>query len=173
MTEPTSESLPPDVVTDLYNRHARDLAAFLLGLLGTHEDADEALQSTFLKTIQQGHNVNLAAFRAWLFRVAFNEAMLLKRRAKTRKRSLSNLSNLLKPNESDVAQLVSDADLQDRAVAALDQLPEAQRQVVRMRIYDDMTFAAIADHLAVPLGTVLSRMRLAMKKLLGILPKQE
>lgn len=173
MSEPTSESLPPDIVAQLYDSHSKDLAAFLLGILGKHADADEALQSTFVKTIEQGHKVNQAAFRAWLFRVAFNQAMLIKRKAKTRQRSLGNLADLLNPAESNVAKLVSDADLQDRAVVALRQLPEAQQQVVRLRIYEDLTFAAIADQLGLPLGTVLSRMRLAMKKMLAILPNDE
>ncbi len=48
---------------------------------------------------------------------------------------------------------------------ALAELPADQRQVVEMRIYQDKTFAAIADELSAPLGTVLTRMRLALKRL--------
>ena len=47
----------------------------------------------------------------------------------------------------------------------LESLPDEQRRVVRMRIYEEKTFAAIAAELNAPLGTVLTRMRLALKKL--------
>jgi RNA polymerase sigma-70 factor (ECF subfamily) len=50
---------------------------------------------------------------------------------------------------------------------ALDELPAEQRQVVRMRIYEDKTFAVIAKELKIPLGTALARMRSAGRKLRG------
>ncbi len=53
----------------------------------------------------------------------------------------------------------------ERVKQALETLPNQQRTVVRMRIYEEKTFAVIADELGIPLGTVLTRMRLAIKKL--------
>ena len=47
----------------------------------------------------------------------------------------------------------------------LAELPPDQQHVVRQRMYEGKTFAVIADELNVPLGTVLTRMRLAMEKL--------
>jgi RNA polymerase sigma-70 factor (ECF subfamily) len=52
---------------------------------------------------------------------------------------------------------------------ALEQLPPAQREVVRMRIYEGKTFASIAEELKIPLGTALGRMRSALEKLRSIL----
>ena len=54
---------------------------------------------------------------------------------------------------------------------AIGDLPEDQRDVVRSRIYEDKTFAVIAEELGVPLGTVLTRMRLAMQKLQRVLSR--
>ncbi len=53
----------------------------------------------------------------------------------------------------------------ERVRQALGELPPDQRQVVEMRIYEDKTFAVIADELSAPLGTILTRMRLALKRL--------
>ena len=47
----------------------------------------------------------------------------------------------------------------------MQQLPAEQQFVVRQRIQEEKTFAVIADELQVPLGTVLTRMRLAIQKL--------
>jgi RNA polymerase sigma-70 factor (ECF subfamily) len=49
--------------------------------------------------------------------------------------------------------------------AALEELPPEQRRVVRMRIYENQTFAEIARELNIPLGTALGRMRAALVKL--------
>lgn len=49
--------------------------------------------------------------------------------------------------------------------AAIDQLPSEQRQIVMLRLGEEKSFAAIASELKLPLGTVLSRMRLALAKI--------
>ncbi len=48
---------------------------------------------------------------------------------------------------------------------ALDELPDHQREIVQGSMYDGKTFATLAQELNAPLGTVLTRMRLAWKKL--------
>jgi RNA polymerase sigma-70 factor (ECF subfamily) len=61
-------------------------------------------------------------------------------------------------------QLVSEEQVQ-RIRRALDQLPESQRWVVQQRFFQGRTFADMAAELNVPLGTVLTRLRLALGKL--------
>ena len=53
----------------------------------------------------------------------------------------------------------------ERIQEALADLPLEQQHVVRMRIYEQMTFAAIAAQTGIPLGTVITRMQLALRKL--------
>lgn len=53
----------------------------------------------------------------------------------------------------------------ERLQGALRQLPDDQRQIVQLRLVEDLTFREIADRMAIPLGTALSRMRLAVEKL--------
>jgi RNA polymerase sigma-70 factor (ECF subfamily) len=60
-----------------------------------------------------------------------------------------------------------------RVKAALDCLPPEQREVVHKRIYEQQTFAAIAEETGAPLGTVLTRMRLALKRLADHLASTE
>ncbi len=52
-------------------------------------------------------------------------------------------------------------------------LPADQLQVVQLRIYEEQTFQEIARRLELPLGTVLTRMRLALKKLQTSLRESE
>ena len=55
---------------------------------------------------------------------------------------------------------------------AIRELPAEQQQVVRMRIYENKTFAVIAAELGIPLGTALGRMRTALIKLRVKLERQ-
>ena len=163
---PDGVRLEPAVVATLYVEHADALRAFLRGVLKDTDLAAEALQATFVKAMEAGHTAREETLRGWLFRVAFNEAMLLRRRGSLHDRSIRQIAT----TENRVNAHSPDEDLcrwetVERVKEVLESLPDEQRRVVRMRIYEEKTFAAIAAELNAPLGTVLTRMRLALKKL--------
>ena len=165
MTAEESERIDPEKVTALYAEHADELQAFLIGVLRDAELAGEVVQATFSKTIESGHTAKQETMKGWLFRVAFNEAMAIRRRQKVHVKSIQKLA-WTKPNESESPEVsVVRWEVVERVKEAMKILPPEQRQVVRMRIYEEKTFAVIAEELSLPLGTVLTRMRLAMQKL--------
>jgi len=172
---------PADATNPLENEwfaeFSGELRAFLLGVLRNDDLAGEALQATLVKAVERGHEARLETRRGWLFRVALNEALVLKRRAKIQQKSFRELAQgdarrhesaggSVTRNESP-AGFALKAEVIERVRLALDDLPADQRRVVRMRIYEHKTFAVIANELKVPLGTVLTRMRLATEKLRG------
>ena len=161
--------------TDWFADFAGELRAFLLGVLRNDDLAGEALQTTLVKALERGHEARPETRRGWLFRVALNEALVLKRRAKIQVKTFRELAQSdarrhesaggsVTRNESPEG-FVLRAEVVDRVRLALDDLPAEQRRVVQMRIYEHKTFAIIASELKVPLGTVLTRMRLATEKL--------
>src|SRR5438105_2950495 len=77
--EPKTQSprLEADAVAALYREYAEELRCFLLGVLCSLELANEVLQITFAKTVEQGHTAQAESVKGWLFRVAYNEAMTL------------------------------------------------------------------------------------------------
>jgi RNA polymerase sigma-70 factor (ECF subfamily) len=156
----------------LYHEFAEDLGAFLTGVLKDADAAAEALQATFAKAVEVGQTVRVETVRGWLYRVAMNEALAVRRRRKVHEKSLRHLVAACRASE-----LPEDVVCREETVtavrAALETLPEEQRHVVRLRIYEEKTFAVIAEELGVPLGTVLTRMRLALKKLSARFPKPE
>lgn len=165
--------LDPAAVAALYARHADELRAYLTGLLRDRELAAEVLQAAFVKAAEQGHAVREGAMRSWLFRVAHNEAI-------DRRRSLAAEGRSIKKfawwkARSDAAterlpdQLISTQETAEQVRRAIESLPVEQQEVVRLRIYEAKTFAEIAALTDSPLGTVLTRMRLATKKLAGLL----
>ncbi len=162
--------IEPLVVTALYEEYAGELRLFLTGVLKNADLAAEALQNTFAKAVESGHTAREESLKGWLFQVAFREALLLRRRGRVHERSLRRMVER-DPGASaggPFAQPEERLDLAERTAQiqrALAELPPDQRQVVEMRIYEEKTFAEIAAAVSSPLGTVLTRMRLALKKL--------
>ena len=171
--EPADAATPPE--KEWFADFAGELRAFLLGVLRNDDSASEALQATLVKALERGHEARPETRRGWLFRVALNEALVLKRRAKIQQKSFRELAqNDARRHESaggsvtrneSPADFVLRGEVVERVRLALDGLPAEQRRVVRMRIYEHKTFEVIASELNIPLGTALTRMRLATEKL--------
>lgn len=165
LTGPDEGRLDPAVVAGLYEEYGSELRAFLTGVLRDSGLAGDALQSTFVKAVERGHSAQADSLKGWLFRVAYHEAMAIRRRQKLQKKSQQRLAwNFEQSNPSPEETVVRREQI-ECVRAAMDELPPEQRQVVHMRIYDEKTFAVIAEELELPLGTVLTRMRLALRKL--------
>lgn len=169
--------LEPAAIAALYAQHAEELRRFVLGLCGDSHLTGDVLQATFAKAIEAGHQSREETRKAWLFRVAFNEAMAQRRRQATGRRVLHQWAE---GSAGDGSQngLTSGDELVRRETVelvrqALDELPPEQAQVVRMRIYDQKKFSEIAAELGIPLGTALGRMRIALEKLRGRLDQQQ
>ena len=173
MTPADECRIDPAVVAALYAEHADELRAFLRGVLRDADLADDALQTSFSKAVEMGHTAKQESLKAWLFRVALNEALVIRRRQAVRDRAVERLG-WERPKTSEAPdEKLCRRETVETVRSALDELPVEQRQVVHLRIYAEKTFAVIAEELRLPLGTVLSRMQLALQKLRGKLERRQ
>jgi len=156
--------LSTEQVAALYVQHSEELRCFLVGLLRDQQLAADVLQATFVKMVQRGGETQEETRKAWLFRVAYHEAMAIRRRDKVGDKIVRRIAE-----DGDSRGVPEDSLIRHEAVErvrqALEQLPPDQRQIVRMRIYEEKTFAVISQELQIPLGTALGRMRSALIKL--------
>ena len=154
-----------ELVAELYAQHGEKLRAFLHGLLRDADLAAEALQNTFRQAVRALPDATPEGARGWLFRVAYHEAMLIRRKSKVAGKALRKVADDAGPE----IRIPDDPLIRRETIGqvreALKLLPPDQRHVVDQRIYGEKTFAVIAEELKVPLGTVLTRNRLAMEKL--------
>lgn len=163
--------LEPSVVAALYVEHGEELRRFLQGVLRDSQLAADVLQATFVKMSERGHQTRAESRKAWLFRVAYHEALAIRRREAVGDKVVRKVAEQAdaawrangtgRPSADPLVRVESVQAIR----AALDELPPEQRQVVRMRIYEEKTFATIARELKIPLGTALARMRAALTKL--------
>jgi RNA polymerase sigma factor (sigma-70 family) len=165
-TDTTDESrLEPAVVARLYVEHGEELRRFLQGVLRNADLVADALQMTFVRAIEVGHHAQAESLKGWLFRVAYNEAMLVRRRQGVHDRATQRLAWTGKPCERSPPEQVVWSETAEQIRAAIAELPAEQQAVVRSRIYEENTFAVIAEETGLPLGTVLTRMHSALAKL--------
>ena len=154
-----------DAAWSLLEPYQQPLGAYLLRLLGSHEDAEEALQETYLRAlVGLSELADPRRFRAWLFRIAHNRAVsLLRRQSRPRMVSLAKEQALddSRPPSGRLAAREERA----RLTRAIDALPPAEREVVWLRLNSQLTFQEIAEITQAPLGTVLSRMHQAKARL--------
>lgn len=161
--------IEPAVVAALYLEHAEELRRFLIGVLRDGDAAADVLQAAFAKLVERGHEVEPPSRKSWLFTVAYREALALRRRQTAERGALERIAAEGDVRRREVAESPDRPLLQwetvERVRRALDRLPVEQRRVVKLKISEQKTFAAIAEDLNLPLGTVLTRMQLALAKL--------
>lgn len=155
-----------------WEQHSDSLRWFLAGVLRNDALVADAIQATFLKLLQQGNKLRKStSLKSWLFQVAFNEAMLVKRKTKLARdhgQQVAWRAQAIQRDRSgegspeEPAMLIEQVHQVRKAIESLD---PNQQLVVRKRIYEGLKFREIAEELDVPLGTVLARMQAALKKL--------
>ena len=175
-SNPIEPFMDSEKVQSVYQDHAVGLKRFLLGVLNDESAATDALQATFIKLMEKGHLVQQEdSIKSWLFRVAFNEAMLMRRRETMMRRHAERVAWKIQVRLSGVdgvgqsVEHVIRQEEMEMVRAALNELSPVQREVVEKRIYEGLKFREIAEQLNVPLGTVLARMQSSLNKLKPIL----
>ena len=152
---------------EVYAACEAGLRSFLRGRLAQEVDVEDCLQAVVVKMIQQANktaSVAPAARRAWLFRVAANEAAGLWRKRASTDRMMSR-HGAEDAGHDDVVDHLIRAEISTRVRRAVKELPEPMRDVVRLRIEENLTFQQIATKLKIPIGTALTRMRRALERL--------
>jgi RNA polymerase sigma-70 factor (ECF subfamily) len=155
----------PRALEALFARHEVALYQFLLGMLRDHHQAEDALQETFVRALERLDGVDPSHLRGWLFTVAYHQALLARRRQRSRPARALDDEAAIRGRELAPDQEAARRDDARRLLALLDQLPAAQREVIRQRVYEGKRFRDIADDLACPLNTALARMHEGLKRL--------
>ncbi|MBN1423309.1 RNA polymerase sigma factor [Candidatus Fermentibacteria bacterium] len=148
----------PRAFDALYQRHKAWAAQLSYRFTGNHDDAMDVMQEAFIYLLRKFPGFRLtAAFTTFLYPVIKNIA--LSRLRKTRRIVLDENIVLYAgepPKESGAERSLADI---------VTTLPAIHREVLLMRFVDDMKLEDIAEALAVPLGTVKSRLHNALKAL--------
>jgi RNA polymerase sigma-70 factor (ECF subfamily) len=137
-------------------------------VVGDRQDALEAVQEAFLRCWRARTTAPaLRDLDAWLFSVVLNTARDFRRRARVRRVDGLPVEEAMQPVSlaPEPPALAERHEAVTLARAAIERLPEAEREVFLLRQNGELTFEAIAATLRVPVGTAKTRMRSALRRL--------
>lgn len=153
---------------ELARRYYDPLMRYLIRVSGSEHVADDLFQQAWLSVMEHldrfehGHR---GGFKSWLFRIATNKTNDLWRSRGRQRTAKAGLRLITDDTAPPATERLESTEQQLRLQQAIEQLPEAQRQVVLLRYYSGLKFIEIAEMLGCPLNTALGRMHKATVKL--------
>lgn len=160
-----------DVLLSRYETVVHD---YIYLLLGDADLTDDLFQDTFIKVLsllKGGRYVACGKFKSWLNKIAHNVVMDYFRKQQTKSiiHTCPINDQMMSSELVDDGNSISDIMQKEQQMLSLyrqiDCLPEEQREVVRLRIENNLSFREIAERTGVSINTALGRMRYAMMSL--------
>lgn len=150
----------------LVENYSRKLYWHIRRLVILHEDADDALQNTFINVWKNiGNFRNESSLYTWLYTIATNEALtLINKRKKNAAISIDDLSGYFANSHEGNTWFDGD-EAQTKLQNAILQLPEKQRIVFNLRYFDDMTYEEMSRVLKTSEGALKASYHFAVKKI--------
>ncbi len=149
-------------------QHQRPLFAVVWRYVRNDQDAQDVVQAAFLRAWQglptfRGD----ASLRTWLYRIAVNLALNHKRDAAARPNG--EIPEHAASAEPPVPARLAEAELHDRLLAAVEELPKKQRLVVELRVQQELSFREVADVVASTEDSAKANFHHAIKRLRELL----
>lgn len=149
---------------ELFGHFAPRVKAFLMRSGGDPAIAEECAQEVMATLWQKAHlfDPTRASVSTWVFTVARNKKIDVLRRQRRPEPEDLAWGPEAEPDQADVVALQQETAQLGEAIA---QLPRKQRELIEKAYFGDMSHSEIADITGLPLGTIKSRIRLALDRL--------
>jgi len=157
----------------LVDRYQKRVYGFIFSKVKDAELADDVFQDTFVKVIKNlrlGKYKDEGRFLSWVMRIAHNIIMDHFRKInrlpkhESKHEDLDVLDRLIEQSSS-VEDLMIETQIHADLSILIDELPKTQREVLRMRLFQEMSFKDIGEQTGVSINTALGRMRYALLNL--------
>ena len=153
----------------LLNRHKNRVFAFIMSKIKNKDLSEDIFQDTYVKVVnslQKGKYNEEGKFLPWVMRIAHNLVIDHFRKQKKMHMVRSN-------NDFDIFDIIKDdsINIDDRLIrdqifndlrVLIDLLPNDQKEVLKMRYFEEMSFKKIAQYFDISINTALGRMRYAL-----------
>ena len=165
-------------LSTLVNRHKQRIYSFIYSKVYDKDISEDIFQDTFIKvirTLKRGSYNEEGKFLPWVMRIAHNLVI-------DHFRKSNRMPMFDNGGEFSIFSVLSDSDLnaeksliknqvEQDVRRVIDELPEDQKQVLVMRMYNDMSFKEISEKTGVSINTALGRMRYALINMRKIIDK--
>jgi len=164
----------------LIKRHQQRIFSFIYSKVQNKDITEDIFQDTFIKvirTLKRGSYNEEGKFLPWVMRIAHNLVI-------DHFRKSNRIPAFKNTDEFDIFSIIKDDNLnmENKMIKEqilsdvhdlIDELPKDQREVIKMRIYMDMSFNEISENTGVSINTALGRMRYALINLRKIIEKNK
>jgi RNA polymerase sigma-70 factor (ECF subfamily) len=164
----------------LIERHQSKIYGFIYSKIADRDITDDVFQDTFIKVIKtlKSNSYNEEGkFLPWVMRIAHNLVVDHFRRTKKmpmqRETEEYSIFSYMSDNSMNVEGRMITDQVETDLQRLLDELPADQKEVLVMRMYQDMSFKEIADLTGVSINTALGRMRYALMNLRKVIEKNQ
>ena len=166
LIENIAENKDRDAFAELFAHYAPRVKGYLMRLGASDGQAEEVTQEAMLSVWNKAHlyDRKKAAASTWIFTIARNRRIDILRRQKYPELDANDPALVGEPPAQPDEELIESREGEE-VRAALETLPDEQRELVRLAFYNGWSHAKLAAQTNLPLGTVKSRLRLAFNRL--------
>ncbi|MFZ4435193.1 MAG: RNA polymerase sigma factor [Flavobacterium psychrophilum] len=164
----------------LINRHQSKLYGFIYSKVGDRDLTDDIFQDTFIKVIKtlKSNSYNEEGkFLPWVMRIAHNLIIDHFRRNKKmpmfRETEEFSIFSIMSDQSLTIENQLITEQVEQDLKRIIQELPADQREVVMMRMYQDLSFKEIAELTGVSINTALGRMRYALLNMRKVIDKHQ
>ena len=162
----------------LINRHQQRLYGFIFSKVYDRDVTEDVFQDTFvkvIKTLKKGNYNEQGKFLPWVMRIAHNLVIDYFRKNNRMPKFKNNgdfdVFSVLSDGAANAEHNIVDQQIANHVRLLLDELPEDQKAVIKMRMYQDMSFKEISENTGVSINTALGRMRYGLINLRKMIEK--
>ena len=157
---------------ELYDRYGEKLYHYLVLKLGSCQDAEDTMQEVFYRFSRYSVRWKWVKNpKAFVFKVARNEAnRFLKKKVARQKAMQQNINHA-----NSILSIIQGPDEKSEKLLAesLAKLPDDQREIIMLKVFEGMTFKEISSIYGLPINTAASRYRYGLSKLRFLLEEQD
>ena len=165
----------------LLKRHQDRVFNYILRVVKNEDVANDIFQETFVKailTIKQGRYTENGKFPAWISRIAHNLIIDHFRQEKSENIQSADIEEIDVLNRKELCERTIEDELIANQITAdvkylIEELPDLQKEVLKMRYYQNLSFKEIASLTGVSINTALGRMRYAILNLRRIAQEKD
>lgn len=167
-------------LSHLIKRHQSRIYGFIYSKMSDRDLCDDIFQDTFIKVIKnlktKSYNEE-GKFLPWVIRIAHNLIVDHYRKNKkmpmTRETETYSVFELIKDTSSTMESQMITEQVELDLKKLIEELPKDQKEVLVMRMYEDLSFKEISEQTGVSINTALGRMRYALMNLRKLIDKNQ
>jgi len=169
-----------EAVSQLLERHTRRVRDYVRMMVKDNDVADDLTQEVLIKVVKvldEGRYTDKGRFLPWVLRIAHNRVLdyfRAQKQVKTVNESSAGFDILGSKNfaEPSIEESIILDQRAEEVRALVEELPDEQREVVKMRYYEGLSFKEIAEQTGVSINTALGRMRYALINMRQMIKKR-